>query len=267
MNRRLVLLPGVALLALAAWAPAHAQAPAKPLTQSELMQTIDSLGAGDPVSRSPLGSGDERRAATAAKAAKPKPASQQGKPGQTEITSDEASFDNRSHQAIFIKNVYVKNPDFTLSCEKLTATLKAQKTKVGAEDAEAIKAKPPRLSAGNGTATVDATETPRPPSADKAGGLEKAVAEGSVVITRERLDTDGNLLRDVGRGKKAVYEAATGNVILSGKPEVDQGINTCVSLDEGTIIILNRNGEMKTIGPTKMVIRDNTSTERATNGR
>lgn len=261
MNSKQSALPIFLPLLLSAALPllAQQQPAVKPLSEGELLKTIDSISAPSTGAKSPLGSLDNTRLEPP-KPKKGKDSLTQGKPGQTEITSEEGSFDQRTHQAIFTINVHVKSPDFALTSDKLTATMKAQTAKAGAAaDANTAKANPPRLTTGNSGVEINATGTPKGPSTDKAGGLEKAVAEGNVVITRERLDADGNVVRDVGRGKKAVYESATGDVTLTGKPEVDQGINSCIAQDEGTIIILNRNGQMKTIGPVKMIIRDNDS--------
>jgi hypothetical protein len=42
-------------------------------------------------------------------------------------------------------------------------------------------------------------------------------------------------------------------------PQVQQGINTCVALDDGTVMTLNREGKMKVNGAHKMVIKDSGS--------
>jgi lipopolysaccharide export system protein LptA len=254
-----LLLVSTALLALAPLL--LAQAPAtKPLTENELLKTIDSIGTRrtDELPTQGAGSGVDT-----VRPPKGKLESGAKKPSQTEITSEKGSWDNKTSQAVFVDKVFVKNPDFNVSCDKLTATIKAQAKKE--DDSGAAKLNPPRLTTGQNGTQVDASGTS---AADKTGGLERAVAEGHVVITRERLDSDGNVARDIGRGTKAVYDAATGDVTLTGKPEVSQGINTCVALDEKTVIIMNRNGKMTTIGPTKTIIRENTGDVPGTpNGR
>ena len=50
-------------------------------------------------------------------------------PGQTEITSEEGAFDQKTHEAIFTIKVFVRNPDFTLTCDKLTAYMKHDEDK------------------------------------------------------------------------------------------------------------------------------------------
>ncbi|MEI8109264.1 MAG: hypothetical protein WCI46_15730, partial [Verrucomicrobiota bacterium] len=50
--------------------------------------------------------------------------------GPTEIDALEATFDQKANQAIFIGEVVVKDPEFNVKCDKLTALLKgAEKAK------------------------------------------------------------------------------------------------------------------------------------------
>lgn len=188
--------------------------------------------------------------------------------GTTEITADEGSFDQKERVAVFIKNVTVKNPQFNITCDKLTAYLHRDPPKT----AEAIKgATPGRGTAGTHAKPVPAATpvpigstggnpigTQRGSAADSTqkGGLEKAIAEGNVEIIQDKTDSDGNVERDIGHAKKAVYDAVTGDITLTGKPDVQQGLNLCIALSEDTVMILNRAGSMKVKGPHKTVIKD-----------
>ena len=101
--------------------------------------------------------------------------------------------------------------------------------------------------------------------AGKGGGLEKATAEanpgGIVVITQEKLEADGTVSLNIGKSKKAVYDAATGNIVLTGMPTVQQGINVCAATDESTVMILNRDGKMDVQGDAKTTINDTEKVE------
>lgn len=142
----------------------------------------------------------------------------------TEITAtEETSFDERSRVATFIGGVRVRDAEFNLSCDKLTA----------------------HLSRGNNVGTEE-----------KSGGLERAIAQGNVVIVQEKTNEKGEVTRYVGRAGRAEYVAATGDVTLSGWPQIQQGINNQVATEEGTVMILNRSGRLKTIGGSKTVIKD-----------
>jgi lipopolysaccharide export system protein LptA len=94
----------------------------------------------------------------------------------------------------------------------------------------------------------------------KPGGLQKAIAEGNVVITQDKTDPNGNVEHDVAHAKKALYDTDTGDVTLYGKPDVQQGGNQVIALDETTIIILNRSGHMTVHGPHKVVLENSGST-------
>lgn len=154
--------------------------------------------------------------------------------------------DAKGYEATFVGDVKVLDPRFSLNCEKLTAFLK--------RPPEAGKATP-EASAEKKKA---AAENPSP-----GGGVEKAVAEGDVVIVQDKVNDKGEIERSIGRAARAVYEAASGDITLSGWPQVEQRTNTVAATDERTVIILNNKGTMEVLGHSKSVLR-NTKTE---NGR
>lgn len=168
----------------------------------------------------------------------------------TVITARGSDFDQHEHRAIFLREVFVKNPQFNLSCDKLTAFRKAQPP----ADSSANRAP-----AHKGWPKAGEVEAP-PPIAEKApkdstGGIEKAIAEGSVIITQDKVEADGRITHSIGHSRRAVYEASTGDITMTGMPRCEQTDNTCVGTTEGTIIILNRAGQMRAIGPHRMFIR------------
>lgn len=240
------------------------QETAKPLSEAQFLQ-IDGLGTGDPLRKEPLGIGEEMLPVKVEKTEKPA----KKEKGPTEITALEAAFDNKAHQAVFTGQVVVIDPEFNVNCDKLTAFFKHAGEKSAPESTEKATPKP-----GPKSTPVSPSATPAPakPSKEKsgAGGLSKAIAEGDgtnrVTITQEKQDTSGSVNRNVGHGRKAVYEATTGDITLTGSPTVQQGFNTCVATDESTVMILNREGRMRVIGPHKTVIKD-TSAESSTSNR
>jgi lipopolysaccharide export system protein LptA len=165
--------------------------------------------------------------------------------GTTEITAKEAAFDQKTSQAVFLGEVIVKNPQFNVNCDKLTAFLK--------KDGKDVP-KP----AGETGKQPAATPAPKPAGkkGNSTGGLDKAIAEGSVVITQEKVDAAGELTKNVGRAKRAVFDSNTGDITLTGNPQVEQGINTIVATEESTVMILNQEGRMRVIGPHRTVIKD-----------
>jgi len=175
--------------------------------------------------------------------------------GQTEITALEATFDQKSRQAVFIGDVLVKDPEFNVNCDRLTAFLKNQK--------EAAPA--PAKAAGAKPATPAAKTTPaaKEAPASQGGGLDHAIAESAsgkqVLITQDKVEADGSITKNVGHSRKATYDAKSGDIVLTGNPSVQQGINLCVATADETVMTLNRNGQMRVNGPHKTVIKDTAS--------
>jgi lipopolysaccharide transport protein LptA len=143
-------------------------------------------------------------------------ASQTNESLTTEIYADEAFFDSNKNMGIFTGHVKVTDPRFNLQSEKLTVF----------------------VSKGEGQ------------------GLEKAVAEGTVAVVRDRPDPNGGPpTRAIGRSDKATYFAATGDVELTGTPRVQEGVNTHIATSPDTVMVVNQNGQLTTHGPSRTEIR------------
>lgn len=87
-------------------------------------------------------------------------------------------------------------------------------------------------------------------------GMEVAEAEGHVVIIQENTEKSGQTTKAIGRAATAIYVPETGEVTLKGWPSVQQGMNNQVATEEGTVMVLNRNGKSRTVGGSKTVITD-----------
>lgn len=137
------------------------------------------------------------------------------KDAKTEITAkNSATFDNATNIAEFEGSVVVKDPQFTLFCDRLKVTM----------------------------------------SKDRKG-LQLVEAFGHVIIVQDAIDDSGKPTRSTGRAEKAVYEPVSGDITLTGWPSVQHDINNQISLEEGTVMILNRNGKMTTHGPSKSTLQ------------
>jgi len=135
---------------------------------------------------------------------------------KTEITANkEANFDKAASVAEFIGQVIVRDPQFTLTCDRLKVTL----SKTGK-------------------------------------GIEVAEATGNVVIIQENTGKPDQTSKAIGRSEFATYTPASGEVILKGWPSVQQGMNNQVASEQSTVMVLNRNGKSRTVGPSKTVIVD-----------
>jgi len=142
------------------------------------------------------------------------------KNAKTEITAKkEATFDNATSVAEFTGNVVVKDPQFTLFCDRLKVTM--AKDRKGLQLVEAF-----------------------------------GDAKDGVIIVQDNKDDSGKTVQSIGRAKMAVYDPNTGDVTLSYWPSVQHDINLQISLEEGTIMKLNRSGRLTTTGPSRTVIVD-----------
>ncbi len=243
MKNLLLLLVAAAVVV----APAFAQKPAETLrAEDDLHKQIDAVSGPAPAFKAlPV------RAVVAeplpADDAPAKPAGKKDK-GPTEIDALEATFDQKANEAVFVGEVVVKDPEFNVQCDKLTAHLRT-----------AEKARP--LPEGAWPKTPKAA-TPAPAEAKKkgGGGLQRAVAEASaghrVIITQDKPDADGKPQRSVGEADRATYDAVTGDIVLTGRPEIQQGINRVIATAAGTVMTLNRDGHMNAKGPHKTIIVD-----------
>jgi hypothetical protein len=264
----------ILLAAVVVCSPALGQNPGeKPLTEKELLKQIESLNPAKPAATSvpaavphsnpapnplfnPAGApGDTIKASPDKAGGGPNfigtPGDKKAKP-PTEITALEATFDNKANVAVFIGAVLVKDPQFNVDCDRLTAFLKH-------EDSEAKAAAPKPATAEGGT--------PAPAAGGKkqGSGLEKAIAvttsDRRVKITQDKVESDGSITHGLGLADRAEYFATTGDIFLYGMPDVTQGMNRCIATAPETWMKLNRDGRMEAHGPHKTIIVD-TSSER-----
>ncbi len=86
-------------------------------------------------------------------------------------------------------------------------------------------------------------------------GMQLVESFGHVVIVQDAVDENGKATHSTGRAEKAVYDPTTGDITLTGWPSVQHDINNQISLEEGTVMILNRNGKMTTHGASKSTLQ------------
>ncbi len=170
----------------------------------------------------------------------PKPSPTPAK-APTIITADEdVIFNQKTRTAVFDVNVRVKDPEYIITSDKLTAILKK----------EAVPGASP-VPKPAATPGADPKEGPQ-----EGNNLEKATAEGHVIIIQDKIDSKtGKVEHYIGKSEKAVYDGATGDITLTGWPQIQQGGNTHVSLAESTVMIVNRSGTIRTHGPSKTLLQ------------
>jgi lipopolysaccharide export system protein LptA len=207
----------------------------KPTPTSQLLRPMESLSLAGKSGGAPGG-------AKEGEAQPPQPlqdeSARQSK-NATEITcTKEAAFDDKSRKATFTGEVRVKDPQFDLTADRLTAYIRRETIASGTTATPAPAKNDGK--AGNGT-----------------GGLERAIAEGHVVIIQDKPGENGEKPeRYVAKAGRAEFNAATGDMVLSIWPQVQQGINLHVASEESTVMTINRDGRMKTSGRSRTLIQD-----------
>lgn len=169
----------------------------------------------------PLSAQEAARAAETA--GPPKPANpalaatqNNGQPITTEIYADEATFNTEKRVGVFNGHVRVFDPRFLIQSDKLTVFIHKE----------------------------------------EGEGLEKAIAENHVGVVRERPDPKGGPpSKAIGLSDKAVYTSVDGNVVLTGTPRVQQGLDTHIATSPDTVMILNQDGQLTTHGPSRTEIK------------
>ena len=154
-----------------------------------------------------------------------------GSAGQTVTTISSkkgAYLDSKAYMATFNGSVSVVDARFSLTCDKLTAFF----VRPSVESAGEVKGESGR------------------------SGLDKAEAEGDVIIIQDKVGDKGEVERSLARAQKAVYDSQTGNITLSGWPQVEQKQNVTMAAEESTVIVLNRKGKLEVLGHSKSILRN-----------
>jgi lipopolysaccharide export system protein LptA len=181
-----------------------------------------------------------------------------GRPqGPTEITAtQEAQFDTKTRSGIFIGNVKVVDPQFTLTSNRLTVHLNKDEDGGGLNEAEA-----------QGNVVIVHINQPKTPAQTAAASKPAA---GSATIGPTPAPTPATPQQpttSVGKAENAVYLAKDGSITLTGWPQVTQGLNTHIATAPGVKMVIYKDGKMQTYGSTRTLIVDRTGTNTSnTNG-
>jgi len=243
-------IPALFAAVAVSFAPVFAQKPAEPSPSEALLRQIEAVSGTPPGFKQPLpgAASDPRPADELA----PRPALKKEK-GPTEIDALEATFNQKTNEAVFIGEVTVKDPEFNVTCDKLTAHLRSSEKSKSVTDGQT--GKPPKTAVAAST-----TPSPAEPKKNGGSGLQRAIAEATagsrVLITQDKPNADGKMQRSTGEADRATYDAVTGDIVLTGRPEIQQGINRVIATSTGTVMTLNRDGQMNAKGPHKTIIVD-----------
>ncbi len=167
-------------------------------------------------------------------------------PKQAIINSETSFFDTSKSATIFEGNVTVKHPDFDIDCEKLDVTMKKSPAKKGPG---------PQAPPNGEGAQPKAAPSPAAAEPDTSGGIEKAIATGPLVVIHQHCP-DGS--EKIGKGRHVTYDGNTGDMILRGMPQIQDGYNMIIATAPETVLTITASGKIKTQGPhqTKL-IQDN----------
>ncbi|HEY1476539.1 MAG TPA: LptA/OstA family protein [Chthoniobacterales bacterium] len=168
--------------------------------------------------------------------------------GPTEITAtQEAQFDTKTRVGVFIGNVKVVDPQFTMTSDRLTVHLNKDQEGGGLNDAEAngnviiVHINQPKTQ----VAQAQSSGPTPPPTPAAVSGQPGARTQQPVTST--------------GKAEKALYEAKDGSITLTGWPQVTQGANTHIATAPGVKMVLYKDGRMQTYGSTRTLIEDRTA--------
>jgi lipopolysaccharide export system protein LptA len=166
--------------------------------------------------------------------------------GPTEITAtQEAQFDTKTRIGVFVGNVKVVDPQFTLTSDKLTVHLNKDEEGGGLNDAEA-----------QGKVVIVHVNQPKAPApaGQPAGGATPVAA-----VTPAARPGGQQPTTSIGKADNALYQAKDGSITLTGWPQITQGTNTHIATAPGVKMVLYRDGRMQTFGSTRTLIEDRTS--------
>jgi lipopolysaccharide export system protein LptA len=186
--------------------------------------------------------------------------------GPTEITAkEEVDFDANAHTAIFVGNVKVIDPQFTMTTDKLTVWMNKQEDGGGIKEAHAdgnVIIVHVNQGKNNGQ-TADAGASPRTSPVANTGVSPQSTRFGDTGVfgqaNASASPSPTPPVLDTGRAQKAIYNAKQDAVTLIGWPQVTQGMNTHISTEESTRMVLYRDGRLQTFGPSRTVIEDKKS--------
>lgn len=161
---------------------------------------------------------------------------------RTVIDAGSSFFDSRAGFGVFVDDVVLNHPEFHLTCDELEVYMNKE------EPAPADGAATPPKSAqaptagelaADGAADATSKEGLAPSERKSSGNLKQAIAKGRRVLIN-KMSAKGE--PQTGIGREAVYDGATGDVRLSGWPQIQEGTSLTVATEPSTYFIIKANG-------------------------
>ena len=164
---------------------------------------------------------------------------------KTIVDAGSSFFDSRQGFGVFVDNVVLNHPSFHLTCDELQVYMNK-------EEEDDSKADPKKTAAGAKPPT--ASELAASGAADSAGeskekkdngNLKRAIAKGRKVLINKMSDKG---VPQTGIGREADYDGATGDMILRGWPQMQEGQNLTVATEPTTYFVIKANGQFTALG-------------------
>lgn len=171
-------------------------------------------------------------------------------PAQTVINAGTSFFDSRAGFGVFVDSVVVDHPQFHLVCDELQVYMN--------KEAEAGEGTPPAAGASStttrpatagelaasGAAEKEATPGDNDPATRSNGSLKRAIAKGRKVVINKMSDKGEP---QTGIGREADYDGKTGDIILRGWPQIQEGQNLTEATEPTTYFLIKANGQFQAL--------------------
>jgi lipopolysaccharide export system protein LptA len=177
-------------------------------------------------------------------------------PLRTIIDANRLFFDPDSGFGVFVDDVVLTHPEFNLTADELEIYMNKEEPKDdpknGGNGDAAAQGVPPSNGPTAGELALQGAADAKPgagelaPSQRKEGGnIKTAIARGKKVLIT-KMSPEG--IPQTGIGREAVYDGATGNMILRGWPQIQKGNNLTVAKEATTYFIIKENGHFHAEG-------------------
>lgn len=169
---------------------------------------------------------------------------------RTVIDAGSSFFDSKAGFGVFVDDVVLDHPEFHLTSDELEVYMNkeepADAPKAAAPGKSPVVLKGPTAGELFADGAADAKSTGPAPSERKTGGnIKTAIAKGRKVLIN-KMSAKGE--PQTGIGREAVYDGATGDMILRGWPQIQEGKNLTVATEPSTYFVIKANGNFQALG-------------------
>lgn len=172
---------------------------------------------------------------------------------RTVIDAGSSFFDSKAGFGVFVDDVVLDHPEFHLTSDELEVYMnKEESAPADAPKTTATPGKPPVILKGPTAgelfadgAADEKSSGPAPSERKSGGNIKTAIAKGRKVLIN-KMSAKGE--PQIGMGREAVYDGATGDMILRGWPQIQEGKNLTVATEPSTYFVIKANGNFQALG-------------------